>query len=161
MSIYWTIDCQLSPTAAPMKTSAVFQMRLPIVVSKTNSRKFIFDMPAGIEIRLRISGTSRQNNTVQGPYLSNHASARWMSFRVRRKIPPHRSTIFSSFDTSISNPMLYKTIAPMTEPAVAAIITPIFVKSVYVVINPPNVKITSEGIGGNTFSIMINSNTPK
>ena len=39
-------------------------------------------------------------------------------------------------------------------------ITPIKFISVNVVINPPNNNITSDGIGGKTFSIAINKNTP-
>ena len=49
----------------------------------------------------------------------------------------------------------------MTEPTVDAIITPITVIFEIVVANPPKVKITSDGIGGNKFSIVINDTIPK
>ncbi|MNW70299.1 hypothetical protein D3C74_495570 [compost metagenome] len=54
-----------SPSAAPRRIRSVFQPSVPIVVNSMKSPNFIPDMPAGIEIRLRTSGTIRQNSTVQ------------------------------------------------------------------------------------------------
>ena len=51
--------------------------------------------------------------------------------------------------------------APTREPKVEVIITPKIFNFEYVVINPPNRSITSEGIGGKMFSTAIKKNTPK
>lgn len=52
-------------------------------------------------------------------------------------------------------------IAPNIEPNVDEIVIPNRFRLVYVVINPPNNRIASDGIGGNIFSIEISKNTPK
>ena len=57
-------------------------------------------------------------------------------------------------------PSSYRISAPSTDPAVAARTAPAMFIRVYVVINPPKVKITSDGIGGNKFSIRIRANIP-
>ena len=51
--------------------------------------------------------------------------------------------------------------APTTAPKVAQKITPTILILVVVVIKPPKVKITSEGIGGKTFSIVIRRKIPR
>lgn len=51
--------------------------------------------------------------------------------------------------------MYYSTTAPLTEPAVEAAVTPVTDILDAAVIKPPNVKITSEGIGGKIFSTAI------
>ncbi len=57
----------ISPSMAPSDTRTVFQISVPAMVNSRNSPKLSFAMPAGIEIKLRISGTIRQKNTVQYP----------------------------------------------------------------------------------------------
>ncbi|MMZ71057.1 hypothetical protein D1872_342840 [compost metagenome] len=58
-------------------------------------------------------------------------------------------------------PTPYRMTAPSTEPIVAATTTPGTVSSDVVVIKPPKVRITSDGMGGNTFSKAIISIMPK
>ncbi|MNW67115.1 hypothetical protein D3C74_456620 [compost metagenome] len=66
--------------------------------------------------------------------------------------PPQRSTIRSSLLTSSIRPIQYRTTAPSSDPAVAAISTPVMVMPEVVVMNPPNGRMISEGIGGKIFS---------
>ena len=47
------------------------------------------------------------------------------------------------------------------EPKVENIITANILRSVYLQIKPEKVRITSDGIGGNIFSIAISKNIPK
>src|SRR5690606_11219272 len=145
----------LSPTASPTNTNTVFQIKVPRVVKVKNSQNFIFDIPAGIEMRLRTKGINRPKNTVHIPKRSNQASALCISDFFTRNQLPYLSMIFSNRSTSSNKPTPYKATAPTTDPAVEAMITPGIVIVVVVVINPPTVKITSDGIGGKTFSSII------
>src|SRR5699024_9702679 len=88
-SIYSTIPSQEAPTEAPKYTRTMFQIKVPNVVSRRNIPKCIFDIPAGMEIKLRIKGINRQKKTVQYPYLPNQTSAFCISFVVIRRICPH------------------------------------------------------------------------
>ncbi|MNY60708.1 hypothetical protein D3C86_1972970 [compost metagenome] len=54
--------------------------------------------------------------------------------------------------TSSRRPIQYRITAPSSEPAVEAISTPGIVSLEVVVINPPNGRMTSEGMGGKIFS---------
>ena len=47
------------PTQAPRTTSSVFQIALPIVVRRQNFPNEVCAIPAGIEIKLRITGMQR------------------------------------------------------------------------------------------------------
>ena len=51
------------PRKAPAKTRTVFHTALPMAVSSKNSGIFISLMPAGMDIRLRISGIQRHIRT--------------------------------------------------------------------------------------------------
>lgn len=143
---------QDSPRNAPKHTRMVFHTSVPKVEKIRKVEKFIFAIPAGMEIRLRTTGISRQKNTVQLPYLKNHPSAVRISFFETLRICPHRPTKLSNTLTLTSLPTQYKITAPSTEPAVEATITPGTVNIVLVVIKPPNGKTISEGMGGKRFS---------
>ena len=73
---------------APRDTRRIFQIRVPAVVYRKNKENFIRLMPAGIEIRLRTTGTQRQKKTVIRPLLWNQASAFAISSPFRRRIFP-------------------------------------------------------------------------
>ncbi len=58
---------QEAPAAAPAPTRRVFQTVLPPIVSGRKIRSFIWDIPAGMEMRLRIIGMHLQKKTVDFP----------------------------------------------------------------------------------------------
>lgn len=149
-----------SPTMVPIMTRVKFQISVPNVVNKRKSPKFIRTMPAGIEIKLLIKGIKRQKNTVQTPYFANQDVALWRSPFVNLKIWPHLSIMASSRFISINRPTPYRSTAPNTEPTVEKVMTPTTLRFVVVVIKPPNVRITSDGIGGKIFSRVIKKKIP-
>jgi len=67
MSMYSVMRGQASPNPAPTDTRNIFHTREPIVVKIKNRTKFMLDIPAGMEIKLRNNGITRQNNTVHMP----------------------------------------------------------------------------------------------
>src|SRR5690606_41410360 len=64
---------------------------LPIL-KRRKSRKSIFAIPAGMEIRLLTSGIIRQNRTVQYPYRLNQSDALCRSSLVTRRTCTGRRT---------------------------------------------------------------------
>src|SRR5690606_6331137 len=122
---------------------------------------FIFDIPAGIDIKLRTIGTNLQINTALFPYLLNHLLAFFISSFFKPSFFPillsTKLSIRSMFKTL---PTLYNKIAPNTDPIVADTETFQILIVLNVVKNPPKVKTTSDGIGGNIFSIVINKKIP-
>lgn len=75
MPPYSSTSRQLSPSQNPAMTNTEFQTRLPRAVRPTKTVSGMRSMPAGMEIRLRNTGTMRAKNTVLAPCRANHASA--------------------------------------------------------------------------------------
>src|SRR5690606_26420296 len=65
ISINPKILSQFSPSVTPIIIRMIFQINVPINVKVRKRVKFILDIPAGIEIKLLISGIILQNSTVQ------------------------------------------------------------------------------------------------
>jgi hypothetical protein len=65
-------------------------------------------------------GISRQKNTAQPPWRSNHAEARSMSCREKVSQRPCRSANAFSRSSPIRWPTQYSSTAPSSEPAVPA-----------------------------------------
>ena len=61
---YRAAFCQEAPAQAPREMRMVFHSRLPQTVSHRKRGKFIFAIPAGMEIRLLTMGMKRQRKTV-------------------------------------------------------------------------------------------------
>src|SRR5699024_3123960 len=62
LSKYGKAPVHVSPSVAPISTSTVFHTALPISVSITNTGMFIFEKPAGSDIKLLTSGTHLQRS---------------------------------------------------------------------------------------------------
>ena len=149
-----------APATAPAPMSTVFQIRLPAVVRRRNGSSSIFAIPAGIEIRLRMIGTNRQKRRLTVPFspaIRLHLSHLPLLLPAVSPCPAQKCIKLLH---GICRPSSYRISAPSTEPAVAARTAPAMFIRVYVVINPPKVKITSDGIGGNKFSIRIRQTFP-
>lgn len=154
--------CIASPAILPAQMRTVFQINDPISVSVKNFVKFIFAIPAGTEIRLRTIGINLPKKTAFPPYRLNQYAALAISSRFSRSVEPILpSTTDPSFSTLTNFPKAYRTVAPIIEPMVEATITPGTVIVLSIVRQPPSVRMTSDGIGGNIFSIAISRQIPK
>lgn len=67
-STYCSTMCQPDPRNQPHRMNAVFQIRLPALVSTLKRHSGIRATPAGIEMRLRKIGTKRPKNTALPPW---------------------------------------------------------------------------------------------
>lgn len=162
VSKYPAILSQVFPAMRPRTTRTVFQIIVPADVKTMNGANDIFVEPAGREIRLLTMGMQRQMNTALLPHFRNHFFAFSTSSGFRCKIRPVLPLkIFSSRSVLISLPTRYSMIAPATDPNVAIRITTGTFIDVDIVINPPKVRIISEGIGGKIFSRVISKNTAR
>ncbi|GAQ18573.1 hypothetical protein OPHB3_2514 [Oceanobacillus picturae] len=64
-SIKLVIPCQDSPRMTPTVIKILFHISVPITVNSINRPNLILDIPAGIDIKLRTTGTILPINTVQ------------------------------------------------------------------------------------------------
>ena len=134
---------------------------MPAADQARNGARRIPDTPAGTEISVRTAGTRRPSSTAAGPWRRNQSSARSTSPGVSVSQRPWRADQRLSRASPSARPAKYHSERPASEPAVPASTTSTRLSSPRAAVKPASGMISSDGIGGNTFSANISSATPR